>query len=135
LAQFTYGQFGREHFEKIQPGIKLFNDGYYWECHEELEDLWLDDRGDDARLVYWVIIQVATSLYHFQNSNRVGAMGMLEKSLDKLRRMEGKHVETSWLEKIGWSTFVGLVLEASRKKDDESFDKLRKYKFNLEVGL
>ena len=42
MSNDRYGQFLVEHLQKIQYGIELFNEQKYWECHEELEDLWLE---------------------------------------------------------------------------------------------
>ena len=44
----------------------------YWECHEELEHHWLEDAGDNARLIYWAVIQVAAAMYHFRDDNLKG---------------------------------------------------------------
>ncbi len=43
-------------------GIKLFEGGEYWECHEALEPLWLKAQGADRRF-YAGIILLAASLH------------------------------------------------------------------------
>ena len=80
---YHYGQFTKEHLEAIKEGILLFNDQAYYECHEALEDLWLSDVGDNARLVYWAIIQVAAAMIHFREDNVIGARGLIKKAKDK----------------------------------------------------
>ncbi len=109
----------------------MFNSHHFWECHEELEDHWLEDVGDQARLVYWVIIQVATALYHHGSGNDTGAKDMLKKALAKKQRMKGLGIETNQLENIGWSQFVhrleAMPLEPSRA----DFEKLGEFKFQL----
>ena len=42
----------------MREGVELFNQQMYWECHESLEDVWMEDKGDLARNVYWAVIQV-----------------------------------------------------------------------------
>ena len=74
---YSYGQFSPEHFEKMKKGIELFNQQMYWECHEELEHHWLEDAGDNARLIYWSVIQVAAAMYHFRDENMEGVHGLL----------------------------------------------------------
>jgi uncharacterized protein len=127
----VYGQFGSEHYDKIQSGLSCFNKGFYWECHEELEDLWLDDIADNARLVYWVIIQVATSLYHYGNENRAGADGMMKKAQNKLQRMQGKSIETQFLYSIGWQDFVDRVQIYQPQVSDQYFKDWKEFKFQL----
>ena len=73
---YEYGQFSESHLLKIRKGVEFYNVRKYWECHEELEDHWLEDRGDNARYVYWVIIQAATALFHYEDGNLAGATGM-----------------------------------------------------------
>lgn len=131
MDKYEYGQFGPEHYEKIQAGLELFNRGFYWECHEELEDHWLDDVGDQARLVYWAVIQVATSLYHFRGGNRLGAQGMMAKAHDKLQRIEEKSIETDLLRDLGWREFDELVRQVYRDQRDENYQLLDNFKFKL----
>lgn len=83
MPENFYGQFQIEHLRKIKKGIELFNKGKYWQCHEELEDHWLEDRGDNARYVYWTIIQIATALFHALDKNINGALGQIEKAQKK----------------------------------------------------
>lgn len=93
--------------------------------------MWLDDIGDNARLVYWVIIQVATSLYHFGNQNRVGAEGMMTKAQDKLKRMQGKSIETQTLYSIGWQDFANRVQLFRPGIPDQYFNDWMTFKFKL----
>ena len=81
-----YGQFTPEHFEKMRKGVELFNEQKYWECHEELEHHWLEDAGDNARLIYWAVIQVAAAMYHYRDENLQGVHGLIYKAKDKLNR-------------------------------------------------
>ena len=62
-------KFRKKHLEEIFKGIKLYNQGKYWECHEDLEEYWLERAHDPVRYIYWVIIQVAVSIYHLEGNN------------------------------------------------------------------
>ena len=68
----------------LVEGISLFNRRYYWECHEVLEKLWLEERGK-ARLFYQGIIQASAALYHVLNANPKGVIKLAEEAQKKLR--------------------------------------------------
>lgn len=127
---YPWGTFGLEHLAKIKEGIECFNKEEFWECHEVLEDIWMEDASDQARYVYWAIIQVATSLYHVREKNLVGAHGMLIKSKEKFQICENKKIETDLCESyLSWSSLKKLVFNINEDQDLESFDQLYKFKF------
>ena len=63
-------------------GLRLFNQGEYFDSHERLEDAWAEDKSD-FRLVYQAIIQVAVIILHCQISNYLGAIELGEKAQAK----------------------------------------------------
>lgn len=75
--KYEFGQFSPSHLEKMKEGLTLFNEQKYWECHEALEDVWMEDRNDNARNVYWAVIQVAAACIHYRDSNLIGAQGKI----------------------------------------------------------
>ncbi|MCO4792494.1 MAG: DUF309 domain-containing protein [Bacteriovoracaceae bacterium] len=122
--------FSHENLKKVKKGVELFNTGHFWDCHEELEHWWLEDRGDNARLVYWAIIQVAACLYHLEKENLAGCQGMIKKTWDKLERTEKAFVENEITEKfLNWSTFKSLCRSIPENSTLDSFKELYKYKF------
>lgn len=132
MSQYGYGKFGPEHLKKIREGLALYNSGKYWECHEYLEDHWMEDIGDKARLVYWAVIQVATALYHAKDENLAGAQGMLVKAQDKLKRAEESKVETDLLKQLNWKKFKALVREIPGYEAElNDFNELYDFKFPL----
>lgn len=64
-------------------GLRVFNNGEFYESHEILEDVWAEEKSD-FRLVYQAIIQVAVVILHCQISNYPGADQLGEKALAKL---------------------------------------------------
>jgi predicted metal-dependent hydrolase len=68
----------------FERGVREFNEGCYFECHDTLEDLWAGLRGD-ARDFFQGLIQVSVGYYHLGNQNRAGAASMFERAL---RRFE-----------------------------------------------
>lgn len=130
MVDASYGKFGEEHLKRVAEGIKLYNAGLYWECHEELEHHWIDDISDNARNIYWSIIQVATALYHYQNHNLAGAQGMLKKAKEKLERCERMKVETPLMQKfLSWDKFKSIVRAVPENPTLEDFHALAHFKF------
>ena len=123
-------QFGSEHLKKMRQGVDLFNSGHYWECHEALEDIWLEDRGNPVRYVYWAVIQVACCLLHHRDGNLVGAAGMLEKAREKLERWRREGAENSLLERnLRWSAFAGEVFAVGEGTALEDYEALARFRF------
>ncbi|EQC44821.1 DUF309 domain-containing protein [Bacteriovorax sp. Seq25_V] len=125
-----FGRFTQEHYDLLIPGLKLFNSGDYWLCHEEVEDLWMDHIGDNARYVFWVVIQIATSLYHLEDRNMAGASGMINKAKRKIDFIENNYVESKVLEdKLQWGKLKEIVKAIPDKPNFEDFTKLERFKF------
>ena len=125
------GQFSIEHLCKMTDGVRLYNQQKFWECHEELEDHWLADMGDDCRYVYWVVIQVATSLLHHSDANLAGAKGMINKAKDKILQCEKRSVESDIMYRfLGWKRFKSLVREIPQDPTLEDFSELEKFRFS-----
>src|SRR5206468_13126286 len=53
----------------------------YFECHEVMEELWLEEGRDP---LYKGLLQVAVGLYHYQNGNPNGSVKLLTGALQKL---------------------------------------------------
>ena len=71
--------------EEFWQGIKQFNTGQFYACHDILEALWIDSIEPD-KTFYQGILQIAVGLYHLGNSNRRGAMILLGEGSNRLRR-------------------------------------------------
>ena len=74
-------------------GMRLHNEGEYYEAHEAWEDIWRDEEIDEYRLFVQGLIQV-TSAFHklfFQREPR-GASRLLERGLEKLDRYPGDYL-------------------------------------------
>jgi uncharacterized protein len=71
--------------EQFRRGIEEFNHGYYFECHDTFESVWLETRGSD-RLFLLGLIQITVGFCHFFNGNYKGSASQLTKGLDKLGR-------------------------------------------------
>jgi hypothetical protein len=75
------------YLEQYERGIAEFNEGLYFECHDTLEELWMDERGERRRFLQG-LIQGAVGLFHATGGNFTGANSQLTKSLEKLDGFE-----------------------------------------------
>lgn len=64
----------------LLKGVRLFNTGEYFECHEVLEELWLAERGP-VRELYQGVLQIGVALLHRQRGNFKGAVSLLQSGL------------------------------------------------------
>ena len=63
--------------ERFLKGLHLFNEGEYFECHEVIEDLWLQTpTTDPMRDLYKGVIQAAAAVYQHQRGVLTGALGL-----------------------------------------------------------
>lgn len=128
---YKYGQFGPEHLAKMEEGIRLFNEQMYWECHEALEDIWMEDRQDPARNVYWAVIQVAAAMIHYRDGKLIGAQGMINKAREKFKRCRDQHILTGLaFQYLNWEKLEELVLEVKDQGAElDDFEKLFNFRF------
>ena len=69
----------------LRKGVEEFNGGYFFECHDTLEEAWSGIRGP-ARDFFQGLIQVSVGCYHWRNGNAGGAATMLKRGLARLSR-------------------------------------------------
>jgi len=77
--------------DPIQEGIRLFNDEYFFEAHEVLEDVWKQEHGE-PRLFLQGLIQISAAYHHYQNGNLVGAATLLQRGADKIRKYPARYL-------------------------------------------
>ena len=68
-------------------GIEEFNRGEFYECHEYLEEAWMQEKRR-VRFLYQGILQVGVGFYHLRNGNWRGATGLLRNGTVRLREFE-----------------------------------------------
>lgn len=67
-------------------GVRLFNEGRFFECHEVWEMLWRRSSGAD-KLFYQGMIQAAAALLHAERGEFGGARSTWAKARDKLESL------------------------------------------------
>ncbi len=71
-------------------GVDEFNRGFYFECHDTLEEMWSGLRGP-ARDFFQGLIQVSVACYHLGNANRAGAESMMRRALKRFERYPDRY--------------------------------------------
>jgi sugar phosphate isomerase/epimerase len=71
--------------EGVRAGIALFNEGKYYEAHEEIEHEWHAERRP-IRLLYQGILQIGVGLHHARGGNHRGAILLLGDGIAKVSR-------------------------------------------------
>ena len=69
---------------EFYKAVDEFNDGWYFESHETLEDLWMVTPWPD-RQFFQAIIQLAAAFVHYARGEYPGILKLLDLSLEKLR--------------------------------------------------
>ena len=108
--------------DQFLRGIDEFNRGFFFECHDTLEDLWHGTRGPD-RLFLQGLIQVAVGFYHLTNGNYKGATSQLTRGLAKLDgyrpARRGVDLESLTTDVVRWL----VIAERGRRGDEVEFDR------------
>lgn len=68
---------------RLAKGIEEFNQQLFFECHETLEEIWLEEHGEDRRF-YQGIIQIAAGYYKLQQGVPVGAIKLWRTGIEKV---------------------------------------------------
>ncbi len=70
--------------DEFYEALQQFNDGYWFESHETLEDLWQVTPLPE-RTFFQGVIQAAAAFVHFARGEYPGIIKLLDAALDKLR--------------------------------------------------
>ena len=68
---------------RLQKGIDEFNQQLFFECHETLEEIWLEEHGEDRKF-YQGIIQIAAGYFKLQQGVPAGAIKLWRMGLEKI---------------------------------------------------
>jgi predicted metal-dependent hydrolase len=78
------------HDPRLVQGIEEFNNRLFFECHESLEEIWLEDHGED-RAFYQGLIQVAAGYLKWEQGVLIGAIKLWRTGLEKLEAYPAVH--------------------------------------------
>ncbi len=90
--------------ERLARGIDFFNREYFFEAHDEIEELWMDARHKEHRDLFHGLVNMATGFYHYRMNNFAGMRSQLMKGFAKLSALPpvcmgcnlGKLLDESW---------------------------------------
>jgi predicted metal-dependent hydrolase len=68
---------------RFLKGIDEFNRQLFFECHETLEEIWMEDHGEDRKF-YQGIIQIAAGYFKLEQGVPAGALKLWRTGLEKL---------------------------------------------------
>ena len=72
---------------RFTRGLELFRKHEYFECHEVIEDLWLETpESDTHRDLYKGVIQAAAAIYQFERGILSGARGLYKSAVAYLEK-------------------------------------------------
>ena len=105
---------------QLLQGIREFNAGEWFECHETVEDLWIGSEGE-VRDFYQGLIQIAIALHHWRNGNYGGALSLLKGGAGYLGHVAE---QCQWVDVAGLISDAGRVLAALEDLGQERMDQL-----------
>ncbi len=72
---------------EVKNGVLLFNEGFYFECHEFLEEAWRREKGKE-KVFLQGLIHAAVAFYHLEYENYKGTVNYLKRSYLRLKEFE-----------------------------------------------
>lgn len=73
--------------DKVKVGVMLFNGGFFFECHEYLEEIWLKEKGREKSFLKG-LIHACVAYYHLEYENIKGTENYLRRSCTRLKEFE-----------------------------------------------
>lgn len=117
--------------DKFAKAINEFNNEFFFECHDTLEELWNDEKNLELKNFYHGLIHITVGFYHLTNLNFRGAVSQFKKSISKLNSLpeiyEGIKLHELLSEVKIWLKRAEDAL--SGKGQNLNFEKLPKIKF------
>ena len=108
--------------ERFLRGLELFNERKFFECHEVIEELWLETPvSAPHRDLYKGVIQAAAAIYQFERGILSGALGLYKKAVDCLEKYK--------------PFALGLDVEALIQGMEECFKDLQNSKSTCKIIL
>jgi uncharacterized protein len=132
LAGGTSGKRPEELPDLVLRGIEEFNRGEFFECHEYLEEAWMQESGR-VRYLYQGILQVGVGFYHLQNGNWRGATGLLRNGTTRLKEFEPATLGVDVAKLVRESELCLQELETLGRNRIDEFDRSSIPKVDLTV--
>lgn len=102
---------------EIKKGVLLFNEGFYFECHEFLEGAWRKEKGKEKSFLQG-LIHSAVAFYHMEYKNYVGAASYLKRCCFRLNEFKPAFLS------VDVETFLADMWDYVGLLEKSSFDNL-----------
>ena len=106
----------------FEEGIRLFNEGRFFECHEVLEAVWLKENGH-AKQFLQGLIQIAVGYHHHSQDNYVGMHNLLQRGHDKVIAYGDRYLGLELRELL--AVVRGCIRWADKARDGPEMPSLR----------
>ncbi|HEX9666075.1 MAG TPA: DUF309 domain-containing protein, partial [Thermodesulfobacteriota bacterium] len=73
--------------DRVKVAVMLFNNGFFFECHEYLEKIWLKEKGREKSFLKG-LIHACVAFYHLEYENIKGTVNYLKRSYSRLKEFE-----------------------------------------------
>jgi len=77
-------------WDQVLDGIELFNREEFYECHDTIEEIWLQESSDEQPFLQG-LIQAAVAFHHYQHGKLGAARSMLSLAIEKLEGFPETH--------------------------------------------
>jgi hypothetical protein len=110
--------YASEEATMFHEGVKLFNDGEWFDAHEAWEDIWAVAEGEKRRF-YQGLIQYAVTIEHIRRGNPRGMRSVYRTAVQKFNGLSGIYMGID-IEQLyaAMKTFVKPVLNMGPKAFD-----------------
>ncbi|OGX13895.1 MAG: hypothetical protein A3I71_05215 [Omnitrophica WOR_2 bacterium RIFCSPLOWO2_02_FULL_63_16] len=105
---------------RLREGVDRFNARQFFECHEILEQLWLQTAGRSKHF-YQGLIQAAVAFHHWSKGNPAGALTLARSATGYLKRYT--------------PAYLGLDVEAFLQRFGDVFQWLRRHPMRYDPRL
>ena len=106
---------------RLVKGIDEFNNRLFFECHESLEEIWLEEHGED-RAFYQGLIQVAAGYLKWEQGVLIGAIKLWRTGLEKLETYPEIHMGVDLASLIGATRNNLKEVEAAHQQNSAAPD-------------
>lgn len=78
------------HLAQFIKGIELFNQQEFYDCHDVIEEIWLQESSEQQPFLQG-LIQAAVAFHHYQNGKWGAARSLLKLAVEKLQPYPDVH--------------------------------------------
>ncbi len=111
--------------ESFWQGVKEFNQGEFYACHDTLEALWLEST-EPQKSFYQGILQISVACYHLGNENWQGAVTLLGEGIRRLASYQPVYAQIDVTGMVEQSSNLLTHLQQTGPKQVQTFSQLVK---------